>query len=127
MRLARRLTLMLGVVGTLAALLMATFEIKSLWDLFLQVLGLFGGGLAGSFALGIFTRRAHGRGALVGVIASAILLLLVQRYTRVHFFLYAAVGVLTCLVTGYLASLLIPSARRSLAGLTIYTSTSRRD
>lgn len=125
MKLARRLTLLLGVVGTLVAVLMAAFEIKSLWDVFLQVMGLFGGGLAGVFALGIFTRRAHGRGALVGVIASAILLFLIQRYTRVHFFLYAPVGVLTCLFTGYLASLLIPSAWRSLEGLTIYTAGSR--
>jgi hypothetical protein len=73
------------------------------------------------------TRRAHGKGALVGVIASAIVLLFVQRYTRVHFFLYAAVGVLTCLVVGYLASVLIPSARQSLEGLTIHTAGSRKD
>ncbi len=127
LRLPRRLTLLLGVVGTIAALLMATFEIKSLWDLFLQVLGLFGGGLAGVFALGIFTRRAHGKGALVGVIASAIVLFLVQRYTRVHFFLYAAVRVLTCLVVGYVASVLIPVARQSFEGLTVYTAGSRQD
>lgn len=106
---------------------MATYPIQSQWDLFLQILGLLGGGLAGVFALGIFTRRAHGKGALVGVIASAIVLLLVQRYTRVHFFLYAAVGVLTCLVVGYLASALIPSARQSLEGLTIYTAGLRKD
>jgi SSS family transporter len=125
MRLARRLTLLLGVVGTSAALLMATYEIKSLWDLFLQVLGLFGGGLAGVFALGIFTRRAHGTGALVGVLASAVVLWFVQRYTHIHFFLYAALGITTCLVVGYLVSLLLPAASSNLNGLTIYTSGER--
>ncbi|MGE0100982.1 MAG: sodium/solute symporter [Blastocatellales bacterium] len=125
MVLARRLTMLLGLVGTMVALLMATFEIKSLWDLFLQVLGLFGGGLAGVFMLGIFTRRAHGKGAVLGVIAGAIVLFLVQRYTRIHFFLYAATGIVTCLAVGYAASLLIPSARKSLEGLTIYTIGSR--
>jgi Na+/proline symporter len=123
MRLARRLTLWLGVAGTVAALLMATFEIKSLWDLFLQVLGLFGGGLAGVFALGIFTRRAHGTGALVGVIASAVVLVLVQRYTRVHFFLYGAIGLLTCFGMGYLASRRLPATAKPLEGLTVYTTT----
>ncbi len=127
MRLARRLTFLLGVVGTSAALLMATFEIKSLWDLFLQVLGLFGGGLAGVFALGIFTRRAHGAGALIGVLASAIILWLVQRYTHLHFFLYAGAGITTCMVTGYLASWLIPAAPSNLDGLTIYTSRARQE
>jgi solute:Na+ symporter, SSS family len=127
MRLARRLTLLLGVVGTVAALLMATFAIKSLWDLFLQVLGLFGGGLAGVFILGIFTTRAHGRGALVGVAASTIVLLLVQRYTNVHFFLYAAVGIVTCFVVGYITSVLLPATEQSLKGLTIYTIGPRQE
>lgn len=127
MRLARRLTLLLGVVGTLVALLMATFEIKSLWDLFLQVLGLFGGGLAGVFALGIFTRRAHGKGVLVGVVASAAVLFFVQRYTRIHFFLYAAIGFATCCLIGYVASRLWRASATPLDGLTIYTAAARRN
>lgn len=126
LRLARWLTLALGVIGVGTASLMATYPIQSQWDLFLQILGLLGGGLAGVFMLGIFTQRAHGKGALVGVVASAIVLLLVQRYTRVHFFLYAAVGIFTCLIVGYLASVLIPSARQSLEGLTIHTAGSQK-
>lgn len=121
MRLARHLTLLLGVVGTIAALLMATFEIKSLWDLFLQVLGLFGGGLAGVFALGIFTRRAHGTGALIGLVAGSALVFGVQQYTRLHFFLYAAIGIAGCFLLGYLFSLMLPAPKKTLDGLTIYT------
>ncbi len=118
--LARRVTVVMGLLGTGAALLMATVEIKSLWDLFLQILGLFGGALAGVFALGIFTRRAHGAGALVGIVVSAAVLFAVQRHTRVHFFLYGAIGICTCIATGYLASLLLPAAPRPLHGLTIH-------
>lgn len=66
LRLARWLTLGLGVAATSAGLLLASYEVQSLWDLFLEMIGLFGGSLAGLFALGIFTRRAHGAGALVG-------------------------------------------------------------
>lgn len=122
LRLARWLTLLLGAIAVGTASLMATYPIQSQWDLFLQILGLLGGGLAGVFMLGIFTRRAHGKGALVGVVASTIVLWLIQRYTRVHFFLYAAAGVSTCLAVGYLASVLIPSARQPLEGLTIHTA-----
>lgn len=121
MRLARRLTLLMGVIGTVAALLMATWEIRSAWDLFLQILGLFGGGLAGVFALGIFTRRAHGTGALIGVMASAGLLWSVQRYSHLHFFLYAGLGTVSCFIVGYLASLVLPAKPSKIEGLTIHT------
>jgi SSS family transporter len=107
--LARIITVALGLFGTAGALLMATYPIKSLWDLFLALLGLLGGGLAGVFALGIFTRRANSAGAIVGVVSSTIILYYVQRHTDVHFFLYGGIGILTCVTLGYLASLLFPS------------------
>ncbi len=119
--LARWLTLLLGVVGVGAAMLMATFDIRSLWDVFLQALGLFGGALAGVFALGIFTRKAHGTGALVGVTTSAVVLFCVQRFTSLHFLLYAMVGIVTCFAVGYAASLLLPTRNRNLDGLTIFS------
>ena len=121
LRLAKVLTLVLGAVGTLTALLIATFDVESLWELFLQVLGLFGGSLAGLFILGIFTRKANGRGALVGAVLSVLVLVGVWQLTDVHFFLYATVGIAACVGIGYLASLVLPDQARDLAGLTIYT------
>ena len=52
--LARVLTVLLGAFATGAALIMATYNIQSLWDLFLKLIGLLGSGLAGLFVLGIF-------------------------------------------------------------------------
>jgi len=121
LRLARWLTVILGATATIAGLLMATYEIKSLWDLFTKILGLFGGSLAGLFALGIFTRRSHGYGALVGAATSAAVLFLVVWFTRVHLFLYGAIGITVCFVAGYLASLLIPTKPKDTQGLTIHT------
>ena len=127
LRLARFLTFALGIVGISCAALMATYPIKSLWDVFLIILGLLGSSPAGTFALGIFTCRAHTAGTIVGIVTSAAILFLVQNYTRVHFFLYAAVGIITCFVVGYLTSLVIPARRRhDLEGLTIYTLGERR-
>lgn len=120
LKLARRLTLMFGVVGTIVAMLMAGFEIRSLWDLFLQSIGLTGSGLAGIFILGIFTRRAHTAGVLCGAVASGVILILIPRYTNLHFFLHAAIGIATCVTVGYLASLLLPNRDRQDAGLTIH-------
>lgn len=127
LRLARRLTIGLGVLATTIGLLMATIEIESLFDLFLELLGLFGGSLAGLFALGIFTRRANGVGALAGAITSAIVLYLVSAFTQVHFFLYAGIGIATCCAVGYLMSLAFPSSPSPLAGLTVHTQSAVRD
>ena len=125
LKLARRLTVALGLLATVSAILMATYEIESLWDLFQKLIGLLGGSMAGLFVLGIFTRRANAPGALIGAITGAVVLYLVQSYTEVHFFMYAAVGIVTCTIVGYLASLAFPPDPRSLEGLTIFTRRGR--
>ncbi len=123
LRLARWLTAGLGVIATATAATMAMYEIQSLWDLFNRLLGLLTSGMAGLFALGMFTRRANGRGALIGALISAAVIYWVQTQTNVSFFLYAAIGVLTCVAAGYIASLLLPDQPKPLEGLTIYTQT----
>jgi Na+/proline symporter len=119
LRLARALTVALGVLGTSTALWMAGSDIKSLWDTFLKIFGLLGGSLAGLFLLGIFIRRAHGIGALIGAITSAVLLWFVQTKTPFHFFLYGGIGMLSCALIGYVVSLVYPQAPKNLDGLTI--------
>ena len=121
LRLAKWLTAVFGVAATGSAVLLASHEASSLWDIFQQVIGLFGGALAGLFALGIFSTRATAPGALVGALTSAAVLYLVMTLTPLHFFLYAAVGVLTCVIVGYFASLVLPSQPKNLSGLTIHT------
>lgn len=120
LRLARILIVALGTLGTAVALVLATYDIRSLYDTFLTLLSLLGGSLAGIFALGVFTRRAHGSGVLLGGALSAALVLAVRSWTGVHFFLYAAAGLSSCVVLGYLASLALSAPARNLAGLTIY-------
>ncbi len=122
LNLARGLTLLLGVAATGTALWMAANQerIRSLWDAYMSILGLLMGVLAGLFALGIFTRRANWIGALVGAVGGAGILYYVQQ-TRLHFFLYAGVGVGACFGVGYLASLLMPRVRRTTEGLTVFT------
>jgi SSS family transporter len=123
LNLARLLTVIFGTVATCTALWMAAYQehIQSLWDMYIAVLGLLMGSLAGLFALGMFTRRANGAGALVGMVAGAAGLFCVQQYTKTHGFLYAGVGIVICFAVGYLASLVLPPNDKSLEGLTIYT------
>lgn len=121
LKLSRWITIILGIFATVTAIILATYEIQSLWDLFIQLLGLLGGSLAGVFALGIFTRRANSTGTLLGALVSAGFLYWVQRFTPIHFFLYAAIGIGVCFIAGYGFSLIFPSKQKSLAGLTIFT------
>lgn len=121
LRIARALTLMLGVLVTGASLIMATYDIASMWDQWNKILGLFGGGLAGLFMLGIFSKRANGPGALIGAAASAAAMYLVEEHTQIHFFLYGTVGVVTCVAVGYAASFLFPKGKSVLDGLTLFT------
>lgn len=119
--LARWLTVIVGGVGTGVSLLLAGSDVASLWDASAFYVGLFGSGLAGIFLLGIFTRRAHGRGALIGFATGSALQIGIKFCSPIHSWLYALTNLAFCFLLGYLASLLIPARRKPDDGLTIYT------
>ncbi len=106
--LARWITLIVGAAGTILALMMAGWGIKSLWDQINMFIGLFTGGLGGLFILGVFTRRAHGRGAVVGLVASGVVQYVVAHHSTISFLMYTFTGLVSCLVVGYIASLVLP-------------------
>ncbi|NQT52549.1 sodium/solute symporter, partial [bacterium] len=122
LRLARGLTVVLGVAATASALYMGSYggQIRSLWFLFAKILGLLGGALAGIFALAIFSRRANGVGAIVGAAAGIAVTIHVWQHNLMHFYLWAGVGVGVTCVVGYLVSLMVPISK-DVTGLTIYT------
>lgn len=120
--LARVLTAVIGMIATSVALAMAQWNIKSQYTFFMTILGLFTGGLAGLFVLGIFTRRATAWGSLTGVAASAAAMsYLGQHPTWVNQMLYGAISLGICVTVGYLASFVLPGRPKSLAGLTFFT------
>lgn len=118
---ARVLTLGFGAAGTGLGLLFIDPANRSLFDSFIRVIGLFMGVLGGLFALGILTRRATGWGSLLGALAGAAVMALVPLYTTINGYLFAAIGITTCFVVGYAASLLFPSDSHSTEGLTIHS------
>ncbi|WP_266202427.1 sodium:solute symporter family transporter [Pontibacter kalidii] len=120
LRIAKFLTLLIGVVGTSLALVMAQWGISSLWDQFNTILGLFTGGLGGLFVLGIFTKKANAKGAVVGLLLSGVVQFYISQYTSINFLLYAFTGLVSCVVFGYLLSLLFGGQERENEGLTVY-------
>jgi Na+/proline symporter len=103
-------------------MLIATFDIKYLFDYFQEILGLIGGSLAGVFILAIFTRQANALGAFSGALAGGIVPWLVKHgnAVQIHPYLYGALGVLTCVVVGLLISS-ATSNKKNITGLTIYS------
>jgi SSS family transporter len=103
---ARRMTLLLGVLGALIAIYLVSLHNTSIWDQYLKIIGLFGGCLAGMFLAGIFFPRVTASGIITGFLVSAVSLYFIQAYTQISFFLYPAIAVFICVAIGYLASLL---------------------
>ena len=77
---ARLSGIVVGGLGLLMAILLATFDIASLWDQFNFFLGLLTSGLGGLFMMGIFTERISTRSAFAGSIGSIVILLIVNSY-----------------------------------------------
>ena len=118
---ARALTLLMGVAGTLIALFFVDPAIKSLFDAFIKVIGLFMGVLGGLFVLGALTTRANGFGALSGALVGAGVMFCLWKFTPINGYLYTTIGILTCVIVGYGASLLKQPPQHDLVGLTVFT------
>ena len=69
---ARWVTVLVGIAGTAAALAMATTDIRTIYSLVLEFMGLLGGTLSGLFVLGIFSRRMNREGAIAGMLVGLI-------------------------------------------------------
>ncbi len=63
------------------------------------------GSLGGVFLLGMVTQKANGKGAIIGLSISFLIQILISYFQSVHLLLYAATGVTSCFVSGYIASL----------------------
>lgn len=119
-RLAEWMTVVAGVIGVGTALILSQINIQSALDKSWELLGLLGGGFAGCYGLGMFTRRANWQGAIVGVIGSLIITFACWRAGLVNPVFYQPLAIGGCLLVGYVASYFFPPPQQSLAGLTIF-------
>lgn len=120
-RFAEWMTIATGVVGMGLALLLSRYDIHSLFDVSIELAGLLGGGFAGAYTLGMFTRRANWQGVAIGIAVAIVLTTIAWFMKLVHPYFYLAISILLCIGVGYVASLFFPPpSAQSLTGLTIY-------
>jgi Na+/proline symporter len=116
---AKWVVVLVGVLGIGVACLMALSDMESAFKTFNHLIGLTAGALGGLFALGVFTRRANGRGALAGALAGlGTVLGLYFSGAPVSGLLYAFIGCGVCFGVGYLTSLVTGADRGR--GLSVY-------
>ena len=104
LRISRLATLVWGALIITIAL-GAQYLQRSALELALTVASIPYGSMLGIFLLGILTKRANSRGALVGALCALATLALVMRYTSVAWTWYAAIGTVVTFAVGFLVSL----------------------
>ena len=104
MKFARISGIVVGGLGIVMAIVLATYDIASLWDQFNFFLGLFTSGVGGLFMMGIFMKRVGLKAALTGFAGSVIILLAANAYTDVSATLYGFIGLASSCIIGWLSS-----------------------
>ncbi|MEG2035123.1 MAG: sodium/solute symporter [Mucinivorans sp.] len=115
---ARLSSVVCGVLGTGFALMMATWNVLSLFDWFNTILGLLTSGLGALFFMGIFFDRIKGRAAIVGFVLGTVAVIVMSRYTNVSFLLYGLIGMLITIAISFVLSYILPEQGSNLDGLT---------
>jgi solute:Na+ symporter, SSS family len=109
LRAAQAVVVVVGCAATAIAVWMAKANIESAFKTFNTLIGLTAGPLGGLFALGIFSRRANGRGALAGALLGfATVIGLQVSGAPVTGLLFGLIGFVGSFAAGWLASLVLP-------------------
>ncbi len=111
MSVARWAGIIVGMLGIGMALILATWNIASLWDQFNTFLGLLTSGLGALFFLGIFFPRVGATSAFIGLVVGIVILVAVQSNTNISFLLYGFIGMVSSIIVAYLVSFVLPNTK----------------
>lgn len=111
MNVARWAGIIVGLLGVGMALILATWNIASLWDQFNTFLGLLTSGLGAIFFLGIFFPRVGSTSAFIGLITGIAVLVWVQGNSNLSFLLYGLIGMVSSIVVANLVSFVLPNKK----------------
>ncbi len=103
MRLSRISTLVWAMV-LFALAILALHKVGRVIEVGLQIASVAYGALLGVFLLGVLTRRANQRGAMVGMLCGFVMELYIWLWTRVPWTWYVMIGTAVTFGVGYLAS-----------------------
>lgn len=105
LRISRWMTVLWGVVLVVLAIL--SRGIRSLLETGLTIASITYGSMLGVFLLGVFTKKANERGAILGMAAGLLSMLAVWKYSSIAWTWYVLVGTVITFSVGYTASRLL--------------------
>lgn len=125
-KIAQYISLGVGILAIVVAIVLAAGEIKSAYEWFNSFMGLALGALAGVFILGAFCRNATKLGAYVGfVVSSGVVIYLKYFVPSVTFWSYALITITISLVLGslvsYIEAKVLNKTFVAAKGTTVYT------
>ena len=107
LKVARQSSVLFGLLGIGFAVLMASWNILSLFDFFNYLLGLLSSSVAALFVMGIFIPRIGTKSALIGFLLGNIALLCITIFTNISFLLYGFFGIVITVAISFIISFFI--------------------
>ena len=124
-RIAQFISLGIGILSILVAIVMAGSDIRSAYQWFNSFIGLALGALAGMFVLGAFCPKANAKGALMGfIVATAVVLYLKYFVPSVSFWSYTLITIVISLIVGNVVSRITEPDYEAPAGTTVQSTRS---
>ena len=106
-KIAKFISLSIGVLAIVVSIVMANGEIKSAYEWFNSFMGLVLGVLAGIFVLGVFSKKATNIGAYAGFIVSTIVVInLKYNHPEVTSWAYSIITIVISFVIGSIVSVI---------------------
>jgi SSS family solute:Na+ symporter len=123
MRVMQALSFVAGLIGTGMAIFLLSAKLPTLFEGFVKIMALIGGGFVGVYSLGMFTRRANLPGAVLGVVSSYVMAWSIKLFAvaiPIHWSAWGLFTTVSCIFFGYIFSLIIPYKNGDLTGLTVW-------
>ena len=120
-------TYIVGILGITAALVLSRMESSALFDNFNKYIAMLTAGLTGLFFMGVFMPRIKGGAAVCGLIANYIVCFGCESLGcnvfgfKFHPFLLGGIGLVVCVATSLIMSVILPEKGKDLKGLTLKT------
>ncbi|KEI07512.1 sodium:solute symporter [Clostridium botulinum] len=119
--LAKFLSLAIGIVSIVVSIILAHSNLNSAFAWFNGFIGMVLGLVGGLFGLGVFSKKANSKGALLGFVVAVIVSVGIKYYTKVNFWAYSIISIAVCMIFGYIFSLMFKEkVKDNINELTIY-------
>ena len=105
-KMARTVSAVVGIFSIAFAIVLAYSNVGSAYSWFNGLMGLALGIIGGTFTLGIMTKRANSKGAMLGFVATTVVAIYISYFTDITLWAYSIINLVASIVFGYGFSLL---------------------